>query len=128
MKLKLSAITFLLFLAGITAKAQDDNLKTIFDLAGKSKNWFEGFQLNIGSNEFTYSSFRSDVSESLITRCTDGKMAIEWETAKVPANRTEKETGFLWIAAFDLTPERYIFDLYFNGEKRFEIPTTTKKN
>ena len=128
MKLKISTITFLLFFAWTIGSAQDDNLKTIFDLAGKSKNWFEGFQKNIGGNEFTYSSFRNDVTDALITRCTDGKMAIEWETAKVPTNWSQNEAGFLWIAAFDLTSERYIFDLSLNGVKRFEIPTTTKKN
>lgn len=128
MKLKLSIIIFLLFFIWNSGNAQDDNLKMIFDLAGKSKSWFEGFHKNIGSNEFSYSSFRNDVSESLITRCNDGKMAIEWETAEVPENWSQNEAGFLWIAAFDLTSDRYMFDLYFNGEKRFEIPTTTKKN
>lgn len=126
MKLKLLFV-FLLF-AGATGYAQDDNLKMIVDLAGKSKNWFEGFQKNKGSNEFSYSCFRNDVTDALITRCTDGKMEIEWETEKVPENWLPDETVFLWIAAFDLTSERYIFDLYVNGEKRFEIPTTTKKN
>jgi hypothetical protein len=128
MKLKLTLLKLILLLSSFQLNAQDDNLKMIFDLAGKSKNWFEGFQKNIGDNEFSYSCFRSDVSESLLTRCTDGKMAIEWQTAKVPGNWSQDESGFLWMAAFDLTPERYIFDLYFNGEKRFEIPTTTKKN
>lgn len=128
MKLKLTTIALFLFFAGFVVNAQDDDQKAVFDLAGLSKNWVEGFQKNVGRNQFSYSSFRSDVSDALITRCTDGKMAIEWETAKVPENLSKNEVGFLWIAAFDLTPERYIFDLYLNNEKRFEIPTTTKKN
>ena len=128
MKNKLTFLITVLIIAGFQLNAQVDNLKMIFDLAGKSKNWYEGFQKNTGSNEFSYSSFRNDVTDALITRCTDGKMAIEWETAKVAENGLQNEIGFLWIAAFDLMPERYIFDLYVNGEKRFEIPTTTKKN
>ena len=128
MKLKLTTIALFLFFAGFIVNAQDDDQKPVFDLAGLSKNWVEGFQKNVGGNEFSYSSFRSDVSDALITRCTDGKMAIEWETSKIPENLSKNEAGFLWIAAFDLTPERYIFDLYLNNEKRFEIPTTTKKN
>ncbi|HPE75332.1 MAG TPA: glycoside hydrolase family 38 C-terminal domain-containing protein [Draconibacterium sp.] len=128
MKLKITTIAMILFFTGLTVNAQDDDQKPVFDLAGKSANWVEGFQKNTGGNEFEYSSFRSDVSKSLLTRCTDGKMAIEWETAKLPANLSQNETGFLWIAAFDLTSDLFVFDLYLNGEKRFEIPTTTKKN
>jgi alpha-mannosidase len=128
MILKLTTIAFFLFFAGFTINAQDQDQKPVFELAGKSKNWFEGFQKNIGGNEFSYSGFRSDVSDALITRCTDGKMAIEWETAKVPENFSQSEAGFLWIAALDLTSEMYVFDLFLNGEKRFEIPTITEKN
>ncbi|NQU54727.1 MAG: hypothetical protein HQ522_19570, partial [Bacteroidetes bacterium] len=127
MKLKLLILISLLFFVGITGNAQDDNLKQLFDLAGNSKNWFEGFQKNIGGNEFSYHSFRSDVTESLITRCQDGKMAIEWETETVPENWEQNEAGFMWIAAIDLTPDKYIFDVYINNQKRFEITTSTKK-
>ena len=42
MKQKLQLITFLLLLAWNSGNAQDDNMKLLFDLAGKSGNWFEG--------------------------------------------------------------------------------------
>jgi len=127
MRLKLQLITFLLLFAWITGNAQDDNMKLLFDLAGKSGNWFEGFQKNAGSNEFTYHSFRNDVSNSLITRCTNGSMEIEWETAAIPETSQQKETGFLWIAALDLTSEKVVFDVFINGKKRFEVTSTEKK-
>jgi alpha-mannosidase len=128
MKQKLQLITFLLLLAWTAGNAQDDNMKLLFDLAGKSVNWVEGFQKNTGSNEFNYHSFRNDVSDALLTRCTNGQMEIEWETAAIPQSLQQKEVGFLWIAALDLTSEKVIFDVYINGTKRFEMPSTTEKN
>jgi len=127
MKQKLQLITFLLLLAWNSGNAQDDNMKPLFDLAGKSGNWYEGFQKNTGSNEFNYHSFRNDVSNSLITRCTSGSMEIEWETAAIPETSQQKETGFLWIAALDLTSEKVVFDVFINGTKRFEVTSTEKK-
>jgi len=109
-------------------KSENDQTKTLNNLAGKSKNWFEGFQKNVGANEFTYHSFRNDVDKSLITRCTDGKAEIEWQTQAVPVDFNQKEAGFLWIAANDLSNKTYIFDVYVNGQKRFEIPASEQKN
>jgi len=128
MKLKLQLITFLLILTGIASNAKEDQTRALFDLATKSKNWFEGFQKNLGQNVFSYSSFRNDVSKSLITRCKGGKMTIEWETEVVPNNWSENNAGFLWIASLDLTSEKLIFDVFVNGKKRFELPSTTQYN
>ena len=123
--------TFLLLLILIfsiyQSRSQNDQKKAIYNLAATSKNWFEGFQKNIGTNEFVYHSFRSDVGKSLITRCTDGKMATEWQTQVVPANFEKAEAGFLWIAALDLTSESVVFDVFVNGKKRFEITSSNQK-
>lgn len=97
-------------------------------LASASDNWFEGFRKNLGENTFSYSTFRNDVTDALLTRCTDGKMKIEWETAPVPANWTQKEASFLWMAALDLTPKHEVFDVAVNGVKRFEIHTSEKQS
>lgn len=127
-KLKLQIIAVALLLAAFVTNAQNDKAKGLYELSAKSKNWFEGFQKNLGKNEFEYHSFRNDVTKSLITRCKDGKMAIEWETETVPYNYGEETAGFLWIASLDLTSEKVIFDVFINGEKRFELPSTTGKN
>ncbi len=127
MKLKIYITLLLIFVIG-SGNAQSNLTKDMFQLAANSQSWFEGFQKNIGGNEFSYGSFRSDVSKSLITRCTDGKMAIEWETAKFPSDWQETTVGFLWIASLDISTENLFFDVYINGEKRFEIPTSTQKN
>ncbi len=126
MKLK-SLLLISLLILGRNSFGQDNRLKSLSDLAEESKNWYEGFFQNIGANEFSYHSFRNDVSKSLITRCKDGKMAIEWRTEQLPKQWSEKEAGFLWIAAMNITPEKNIFDVFVNGKKRFELATTTKK-
>jgi len=109
-------------------KAQDPKSRAIEKLVTESKNWFEGFQQNVGANEFSYHSFRSDVGKSLLTRCTDGTMAIEWKTQAVPSGYNQPEAGFLWIAALDLTKQPLAFDVYLNGQKRFEITSSEQKN
>lgn len=125
-KLQLTAIFLLISLFSVFG--QENQTRALFDLASQSKNWFEGFQKNSGKNEFEYQSFRSDVTKSLITRCTDGKMDIEWETQMVPSDYDKNTAGFLWIASRDITEENVIFDVIVNGEKRFEVPGSTKKN
>ena len=127
-KFKLTGILILLMCAAFQPKAQNIQNKAIEKLVSESKNWFEGFQQNVGNNEFSYNSFRTDVRKSLLTRCTDGKMAIEWQTQVVPTGFDQSEAGFLWIAALDLTRESFTFDVFFNGQKRFEIHTSEQKD
>ena len=127
-KIGMIMISLFLTLTGFHVLGENNELKVLNDLAGKSKNWIEGFQKNIGDNTFSYHSFRNDVTDGLITRCTDGKTGIEWETQSVPAGFAEKTAGFLWAASVNLTKDSNIFDVTVNGIKRFEIPSSTKRN
>ena len=113
----------------ISAHAQDDqSLPGLFDLAAKTENYFEGFQKNLGDNEFIYQCFRSDITDCLLTRCTDGNMTIKWETQGIPSQFDNGFAGFLWIAAMDVAPDNVKFDFSVNGIKRFTIPTSTRQN
>jgi alpha-mannosidase len=127
-KFKPTVLLLLFVFSFFQVKSENDQTKALVRLAGKSKNWFEGFQKNLGSNEFSYHSFRNDLDKSLITRCTNGKMEIEWQTQAVPAGFNNKEAGFLWIAAIDLTNKNVVFDVFVNGQKRFEIPGSEQRN
>ena len=89
-------------------------------LAEKTAGYSEGFVKNTGLNDFTYHSFREDISQSILTRCTDGNMSIQWETAPAPSD-IEKSHGFIWMASMDLTDEKCRFDMFIDGVKRFEI-------
>ncbi len=103
-------------------------VRQVLELSGSTKGWFEGFSRNLGGNEFSYSSFRSDVTRGLLTRCTDGKMTIEWETAVVPSDWKGEDAGFVWMAAVNLTTQPGTFDVYFNGVRRFEITASKRKS
>ena len=115
----------LLFGIGSGAMAQ---MKEVLELSGSTHGWFEGFEKNLGGNQFTYSTFRSDVTDGLLTRCTDGKMTIEWATENLPADWSKPEAGFVWMAAVNLTSAPAAFDVYINGVKRFVIAASTRKN
>lgn len=120
--------TLFFILLNLFTQAQNQQLKRLVDLAASTDGWFEGFQQNSGQNEFEYHSFRNDVSKSLITRCKDGKTPIAWQTATIPADWNQASTGFLWIAALDLTSNKHVFDVLVNGQKRFEITSLNQKD
>ena len=119
--MKKGKIVLFIYLISISAFGQYSEIfKRHILLAEKTNNYYEGFNKSSGSNDFIYHSFREDVSESMLTRCTDGKMSIQWETARIPENM-DSGCGFIWMAAMDLTEEECRFDMYINGVKRFEI-------
>lgn len=99
--------------------AQDQSIQRTFKLSALAQSYFEGFQKNIGGNEFSYQSLRDDVTSSLLTRCTDGTMAIEWETAFLPKDSIMDGAGFVWLAATDHTTEGKKFSVFINGQLRF---------
>jgi len=103
-------------------------VKDVLELSGNTKGWFEGFEKNLGNNQFAYFSFRSDITKGLLTRCTNGEMTIKWETAKLPSNWTKPKAGFVWLAAINLTTQPGTFGVYINGVKRFEIIASKQKN
>jgi alpha-mannosidase len=118
----------ILLLFSIQLMAGNDLAKVLSELAGRSKNWKEGFQKNSGENTFSYHSFRSDMTDGLITRCTDGKTGIEWETQTLPETTDQNMAGFLWMASLDLTSDKNIFEVSFNGIQRFELPSSQEQN
>ena len=87
----------------------------------------EGFRKNLGDHEFSYAIYSYNVSTSLLARCKEGENTIEWATAVVPADFKKEEAGFFWLATIDLTTGKHSFDLFFNGKKRFTIPTSQKE-
>jgi alpha-mannosidase len=111
-------------LAGVTATAQvPERSRALEDFSEQTRNFLEGFARSTGGNDFSYHSLRSDLSEALLTRCTNGTMAIEWQTAPVDREFKYEGAGFVWIAAIDLTPEKHLFDVYINGVKKFQVPS-----
>ena len=94
------------------------NSDLITKLASESGGYFEGFVKSISGTDFSYPTFRNDLTESLLTRCTDGLMGIEWQTALVNPDFNGAGAGFIWISAMDLTKEKHTFDVFINGENK----------
>ena len=115
-------LTYILTVSVLLAFSQDkDLLKRQFDFAQKTQNYLEGFSQNLGNNDFEYHSLRKDVPDCLLTRSTDGNMAIEWETQAVPESYKGKSASFVWLTALDLTTKTNGFDVFVDDIKRFEI-------
>ena len=71
--MKKGKIVLFIYLISISAFGQYSEIfKRHILLAEKTNNYYEGFNKSSGSNDFIYHSFREDVSESMLTRCTDG--------------------------------------------------------
>src|SRR5689334_8071109 len=50
-------------------------------------DWINGYEKEISGENISYFSAYPDyATTALLTRCTDGKKIIEWETATVPQN------------------------------------------
>jgi hypothetical protein len=65
-----------------------------------------------------FSVYPQFAKEALLTRCTDGKKIIEWETDPIPAAISNSYAYFTWIAAHSTSTSggvRY-FDLYINDK------------
>lgn len=88
-------------------------VNTRFDLYNISKNDIEGFSEKISGRDYTYQSIREDVNKALISRASDGKLAFELLTGKVPDNYTEKNVSFFFYSNIDLNI-REPFDLLIN--------------
>ena len=89
-----------------------------------------GFSRAISGEVLPYFSvYPKYAREALLTRCTDGKKSIEWETDTIPSNWNKPEICFTWIAAHSTgtnSGDRN-FDLFVNDEYRLSF-TTHKKN
>lgn len=89
-------------------------------------NWINGFAKEISGENITYSSAYPDYATmALLTRCTDGQKAIEWETAPVPQNSKGDYVYFSWVAAHSTATSKgdRNFDLYVDGQKLLTFTT-----
>ena len=93
---------------------------------GENISWLSGYNKEIsGENIRYFSAFPDYVNVALLTRATDGKKSIEWETASVPVNSTSKYVYFRWVAGHSTgtnSGDRN-FDFYINDEKALIITT-----
>lgn len=85
-----------------------------------------GYAKDIDGEVISYFSVYPEyATDALLTRCTDGKKAIAWETAPVPKSLKGDYAYFNWIAAHSSTTSSgdRTFDLYINDQ--FALTFTT---
>lgn len=83
-------------------------------------NWQNGFSQELSGENISYfSALPNYANLALLTRSTDGKKAIEWQTAPVPAGYSEPYVYFAWVASHSTGTNRGMdsrFDLYVNDK------------
>lgn len=82
-----------------------------------------------GENIPYFSLYKQYAKEALLTRCTDGKKVIEWETDVIPEDINGDYAYFTWIAAHSSgtsSGERH-FDLYVNDDYLLTFTTKSKE-
>ncbi|MEN8203762.1 MAG: glycosyl hydrolase-related protein [Bacteroidota bacterium] len=107
----------------------NDPLTSQYEFYGAIRGSFEGFHTSQCQNTISYHSLRNDITEGLITRATNGSMAIEWETEAIPGSLDISQGArFVWLAANDRTDKSLVFEVFVNGVKRFTIRSGMKRS
>jgi alpha-mannosidase len=85
----------------------------------------KGYNKRIAGEILDYNCFNPLAKTSLLTRCTTGEMAIEWETEPIPGDLKGPYAYFVWVASYSTTTSTgdRQFDVFLNHEKTFVIRT-----
>jgi alpha-mannosidase len=89
----------------------------------------KGYVKDISGENISYHSFHPYATEALLTRVTDGKKSIQWETENIPEDYKDSVIYFAWIAGYSCgtsAADRH-FDFYINNQKVLTFITTAKK-
>jgi len=89
-------------------------------------NYLKGYQKELKGENISYMSALPDfATTALLTRCTDGRYVIEWETEAVPADFRGEYVYFAWVAAHSKNTSHgdRTFDLFVNDQKALEFKT-----
>ncbi|HQO26794.1 MAG TPA: hypothetical protein PLK89_13865 [Acidobacteriota bacterium] len=84
-----------------------------------------GFDTAVAGERLRYHSFHPYARESLLTRVTDGRMAIEWTTAPAPDPLPAAPCTFVWIGAHSTGTSGgdRAFDLELDGRPALRFVT-----
>ncbi|MGZ5454990.1 MAG: hypothetical protein ACXWHJ_12230, partial [Candidatus Aminicenantales bacterium] len=79
--------------------------------------WLRGYGRTLAGAEMSYHSPYPDISSALISRASDGTMAVEWETEAVPADWKGGPATFVWLAGLATGKGGHRFDLVVDGKE-----------
>jgi len=94
----------------------------------KSQRYLKGFARTISGQSFDYHSPHPDVRAALLSRATDGNMAVEWETESLPSNYRELYATFIWIAGLGCNIAEKKFDFFIDDEYSLTLTSSKEKN
>lgn len=83
--------------------------------------WLRGYQRSLSGETISYHSPYPDTTQALLTRATDGRMAIEWETEPVPAGFDRPFATFVWM--FGMGHAGHAFSLFVDDAPLFTFHT-----
>ena len=97
-------------------------------LSSQRGEYLKGYLEEISGETIGYHSHHPYAAMALLTRATDGAMAIEWATEPIPADYTGEYVEFYWLGAFSsgTSSANTRFDVRINGDLWFTF--TTKVN
>ncbi len=90
----------------------------------------KGYVRSIRGEQLEYNCFNPLATTALLTRCTTGEMAIEWETERIPSDAAGETVSFVWVVSYSTTTSSgdRNFDFSINGKKAFTIHTIKGQN
>jgi len=77
--------------------------------------WLQGWSRTISGEAMGYHSPYRDISNALISRASDGKMTVSWETAPVPADFKDDAATFIWMCGLATQKGAHRFEMKIDG-------------
>jgi alpha-mannosidase len=86
--------------------------------------WLRGYGRTLAGAEMNYHSPYPDISAALISRASDGTMAVEWETEPIPPDWQGGPATFIWLAAHATGKGAHRFDVAIDGRPALSFRTS----
>ncbi len=87
--------------------------------------WLRGYGGTVSGAAMSYHSPYPDISSALISRASDGAMAVEWETEAVPLDRKGGPATFVWLAGLATGKGAHRFDLSVDGRSALSFRSSS---
>ncbi len=115
--------SLILILVAVLSWISGANAQQLFNV---EDHLISGYETKISGTDFNYHSALPDLRDCILIRANSGNDFMEWETAPVPQNITEKFATFVWIAAIGSGPGLAGMDLAVNDVQKFSFQTDHK--
>ncbi len=101
----------------------EDVVSTIYPPVTEDTPVLKGWVKSVAGEPISYHSSYPYVRNALISRATDGTMAVEWQTEASPLYYVATRVTFMWAAGLATGKGGHRFDLFVNGEKWLSFNT-----